>query len=91
VPDPGANALAKDTKLRNAVNTLLPGGAVINRLSRADYSPPADDARPFRGFVWGQFTGGGWVFRYHSFIVDGPLPVTLHPAPPLPSAAGMLA
>jgi hypothetical protein len=86
-----ANALAKDTKLRAALNTLLPGGVVVNRLARDDYAPPAGDHRPFRGFVWGQLTGGGWVFRYHSFIINGAVPIALHHAPLLPNAAGMLA
>lgn len=91
VPDPAANALAKDTKLRAAVNALLPGGVITHRLSRSAYSPPAGEGRPFRGFVYGRYTGAAWEFRYHSFILDGAVAVPLHLAPLLPDGAGMLA
>jgi len=91
VPDPVANALAKDTKLRAAVNALLPGGVITHRLSRSDYYPPADEKRPFRGFVYGRYTGAAWEFRYHSFIMNGAAAVPLYHAQPLPDGTGMLA
>jgi hypothetical protein len=91
VADPAANALAKDTKLREALTALLPHGVIIHRLARADYYPPAVDRRPFRGFVYGQLTGAGWEFRYHSFVIDGAAAVALYPAPLLPDGTGMLA
>jgi hypothetical protein len=87
VPDPRENAVEKDMKLRNAINTLLPGAVIRHRLCVQDYR--AD--RPYRGFVYGRRVGGAWEFRYHSFILDGNEPVHLHPARPLPDDRGMLA
>jgi hypothetical protein len=91
VADPVANAVAKDTKLRTAVNAFLPGGVITHRLSRADYSPLPGEVRPFRGFVYGRLAGVAWEFRYHSFILNGAAAVALHAAPLLPDGAGMLA
>jgi hypothetical protein len=87
----GGNALAKDTKLRAALNNLLPGGVITHRLARDDYGALPPEGRPFRGFVYGRDTGGGWEFRFFSFILDGAAAVPLHAATVLPNAAGMLA
>jgi hypothetical protein len=85
------NALTKDTKLRAALNTLLPGGVIVHRLARDDYGTMPPEGRPFRGFVYGRDTGGGWEFRFFSFILDGAAAVALHPATVLPDGSGMLA
>lgn len=90
VLDPHENAKIKDTKLRDAVNSLLPSGVITHRLSRADYAPSADDPQPFRGFVYGQ-RKAEWEFRYHSFIINGAEPIPLHSAQLPPDGSGMLA
>jgi hypothetical protein len=87
----GGNALAKDTKLRAAVNGLLPGGVITHRLARDDYGTLPPEARPFRGFVYGRNAGAGWEFRFFSFILHGAVAVGLHPATVLPDDSGMLA
>ncbi len=87
----GGNALAKDTKLRAALNALLPGGVIVHRLARDDYGTIPPENRPFRGFVYGRHDGAGWEFRFFSFILNGAVPVALHPATVLPGGGGMLA